>query len=395
MLRVPIEQTQPGMILAQPVASPDKLEHLLLKRGFELDEETITRLRELRVRTIWVRYPQLDVLDDLVDPAILEGKQKLYGALKKGFGEGFDGNLAKVNYQEYISHMVSLFGIMLSDHSSVSPFIAELQGQSDDIFSHGIRVASIALLLGMRLEAYVIRERAQLPPRLAAQLAQLGVGAVLHDIGKLALPEELRSFHLTAQDMGAQQWQDHTEVGPFLRKAGVDASGVQVILNHHQHFDGTGFPPRKAPPGERELLFPMAGNNIHIFCRLTAIADRFDSFRYLPDGQMAPAVVGLKRLQNPGYQKWFDPHVYNTFLEVVQPFCPGEQVTLNDGQVVAVKELNTTRPCRPVVQPINLDWAVQPDSEPPDDEPPGIDLAAQPSLHIAAVGEFPVERYLY
>ena len=74
MLRVPIEQARPGMILAQPVVSPEKLEHVLLKPAFELDAEAIVRLRKLRVWTLWVRYPQLDVLDDVLDPAILGAK---------------------------------------------------------------------------------------------------------------------------------------------------------------------------------------------------------------------------------------------------------------------------------------------------------------------------------
>lgn len=397
MLRVPIEQAQPGMILAQPVVSPDKLEHVLLKTTYKLDAEAIARLRQLKVRTIWVKYPQLDVLDELLDPALLEGKQALYGALKEGFSEAVEGGLAKVQYGEYVGMMTSLFSVMLNDHTGVSPFLTELQGKDDDVFAHGISVASVALMLGMRLEAYICRERSHLPPNLATQLAPLGIGCVLHDLGKLELPDELRRFHLAAQDLGPPEWQNHTEAGHQLLKAGLDPTAAQVVLNHHQHFDGSGFPFRKAAAGGAELAFPLTGHDIHIFCRIAAIANRFDDFRFLPDGTIAPPVVALKRLQNPGYQKWFDPVVYDTFLAIIPPFSPGDQLTLSDGQVVAVTAVNERLPCHPVVQAIDPALAVNPKDTNSDDDDalPITDLAGRPDIKIVAAGDFDVTRFLY
>ncbi len=49
MLRVPIEQAKPGMILARSIADPEKPDHTLLKGNFKLDNERIKRLRSLRL----------------------------------------------------------------------------------------------------------------------------------------------------------------------------------------------------------------------------------------------------------------------------------------------------------------------------------------------------------
>lgn len=395
MLRVPIEQAKPRMVLAQPIVSPDQLEHVLLKRGFQLEEESIRQLRRMKVRNIWVQYPSMDFLDKVLDPILLESKQALYGSLKEEFAEAVEGGLAKVQYGAYIRQMAELFNRMLNDTMGASPFITELQGRSNDVFSHGISVASLALLVGMGLEGYMMKQRPNVPPYLATDLAQLGVGCVLHDIGKLELPEELRGFHLTGQDMGTPEWQGHTEAGLELLKAGVDGTACQVVLNHHQHFDGSGFPVRKADAVGGEPTLALSGQDIHIFCRIATMADRFDSFRYLPDGRVAPPVVALKRLQNPAYQKWFDPEVYKVFLRVVPAFSPGDLITLSDSQLVAVVAINEAFPCRPVVQPVDPARAVEPEAEKSEQEPAQIDLAARTDLQITTVGDFDVTRFLY
>jgi HD-GYP domain-containing protein (c-di-GMP phosphodiesterase class II) len=223
------------------------------------------------------------------------------------------------------------------------------------------------------------------------------VGALLHDIGKLSLPEELRTFRLTAQDRGDPAWQQHTEAGRKMVKGGLDPTSSKIVLDHHQHFDGSGFPPRKAVPGLPDQIVPLQKKEIHIFCRIATLADRFENFRHLPDGRIAPTVVALKRIRNPGYAKWFDPVVFQAFLESVPPFVPGEQVLLSDGQNVVVTEINEKFPHRPVVKPIDLDLAAAPDKHnltEEQEEENDIDLAVRNDLNIAQVGDFDVTPYL-
>ena len=102
MLRVPIEQAQPGMVLARSVANPQNPRHTLLKTGCELDEDFVQRLKELRVYSIWVSYPNLDFLDEIIDPEVTRQQQELYSALKEQFSNSQEMSLAKVNYGDYI-----------------------------------------------------------------------------------------------------------------------------------------------------------------------------------------------------------------------------------------------------------------------------------------------------
>ena len=107
-----------------------------------------------------------------------------------------------------------------------------------------------------------------------------------------------------------------------------------------------------------------------------------------------PTVVALKRMQNPGYQRWFDPVIYDAFVQTVYPFTPGEQVTLNSGQAAVVVELNECDPCQPIVRPVDLKQTVDADASNTLDIP-DINLAVRNDLHIAQVGDFDVTPYLY
>jgi HD-GYP domain-containing protein (c-di-GMP phosphodiesterase class II) len=183
--------------------------------------------------------------------------------------------------------------------------------------------------------------------------------------------------------------------------AGLDPCAGQIVLNHHQHYDGSGFPARKSlHGGSLQPTLPLSGDEIHVFCRIVCVADRFDGFRHLPDGRVAPAVVGLKRMKNPGYIKWFDPMVYKAFVSAMPGFNLGEQVILNNGQIVVVTELNEGNPCRPRVRPLDMSKAqVVENSKDSKDEKeaqvPDIDLSLRQDLYIAKVGDFDVTPYLH
>ena len=398
MLRVLIDQAKPGMVLARSIRNPEKPQHVLLKAGYKLDEETISRLLSLRIYNIWVQYPNLNFLDEMLDPELTRQQQEMYGSLKKQFQTDQEIGLAKVQYSEYVNQMTNLFRRLLEQNNSSAIFISELHGEANDIFLHGVTTAYLGMLIGMRLESYLVQERPRLPIHLATDLTPLGVGCLLHDIGKMNLPEELRDFHLTGQDRGDPLWQSHTEAGFEMVQGGLDPTAAQVVINHHQHFDGSGFPPRKSLPGEADGLKPLKGEDIHIFCRIACIADRFEGFRHLPDGRTAPPVMSIKRMRNPGYKKWFDPQVVAAFVETVPPFAPGDQVVLNDGQTVVVTEFNPKYPCQPMVRPIDLSLAEDPDNKQKVEqtvEENDINLALHGNLNIAKVGDFEVTEYLF
>ncbi|MBI9016073.1 MAG: HD domain-containing protein [Phycisphaerae bacterium] len=397
MLRVSIEQARPGMVLAQSILDPNTDGHVLLKTGFELNEDYIKRLRILRVYSAWIHYPGLDFLDNVIDQKMVDKQQKLYGSLKEEFAQAQqDQGLSNINYGLFVDQLTALFSRMVSVNCESAHFIDELHGNNQDLFHHGTQVASLAMLIGMRLDSHIVRCRPNTPPSLASCLTPLGLGCLLHDVGKMGMTEEEINFKLTAQDRGSQHWQSHTEVGYTMIKGGLDPLAGQIVLNHHQHFDGSGFPKRNPVPGTKDPYFTLKGDDIHVFGRIATLADRFINFRHLPDGRVAPNIVALKRLNNPGYIKWFDPIVFKAFTDAMPAFGIGESVTLNNGQEAVVTQINAKAPCRPTVRPVDLDKAtgdIGPEGQQAQVE--DINLQYNSELSIAKVGDFDVSTYLF
>lgn len=395
MLRIPIEQVRVGMVLARSVYNPKKPLEALLKAGYQLDEQFIHRLRELRVGYLWVRYPNLDFLDKLLDPELTHQKQDLYGNLKEEFSQHQDIGSAKINYGSYVAKVKDLFSRLLDHHGKAAQFANDLQGHANDIFRHGATVAYLSLIMGIRLESYLVKERSHMNANAACDLTPLGLGCLLHDIGKLCLPAELQHFRMSAQNRGTPEWQTHTDLGFEMVQGQLDSASAQIILNHHQHFDGSGFPNRRSWIGTGEPDMALSGSQIHVFCRIATVANCFDTLRYAPDGIEMPTALALRRMKNPTYMKWFDPIVFEVFLESVPPYPLGEQVTLSDGRVCVVTEIPPKDPYHPIVRPIDLGNAVgEPGSisKNTDEENQEINLTIQPQLSIIKVGDFPLPQ---
>jgi hypothetical protein len=82
MLIVPLNEARSGMVLAAPVAHPDRPDQDLLKPGYVLADQVIERLRELHVPFIYVDYPALDCFDRHLEVYLTPARQALYGQIK-------------------------------------------------------------------------------------------------------------------------------------------------------------------------------------------------------------------------------------------------------------------------------------------------------------------------
>ena len=174
----------------------------------------------------------------------------------------------------------------------------------DDQPGHAAAVAMLAVLLGVRLEDYVMTQRSRLTPSHAKEVVNLAVAGMLHDIGKAKLPPDLRihnyNCHSPLDADEQRQWDAHARLSYNLVGRGVETSAATAILHHHQRFDGSA-----DPEGDPARL---AGDRIHIFARLLTAADLFDrvsncagrQLRRRPQrGSVAPASDKLRGLARP------------------------------------------------------------------------------------------------
>jgi HD-GYP domain-containing protein (c-di-GMP phosphodiesterase class II) len=174
---------------------------------------------------------------------------------------------------------------------------AALEARDRDTHGHSERVVSFSLRLGleMRLDA--------------EQTRSLEFGALLHDIGKLGIPDSIlrKPARLTEDEWTKMRL--HPLLGQrILRGIEFLEGAARVVAQHHEKWDGSGYPLR------------LRGEEIDQNARIFAVADAFDAITsdrvYRRGRSYAEAAVEIEA--NAGTQ--FDPEVVEVFRQVE----PGE-----------------------------------------------------------------------
>jgi putative nucleotidyltransferase with HDIG domain len=205
--------------------------------------------------------------------------------------------------------------------------LGQLKNKDQYTAEHALRVCIIALAFGRHLELG------------ADALNVLGVGALLHDIGKMKIPIEIlnKPGRLTPQENEAMKHHVPLGVEILEQSPGIPPAAIEVARNHHEHYDGTGY------------IGGINGEQIGLFGSIGAIVDCYDAItsdRAYHNG-MSP-FDALNRM----YQ-WrarnFHPELTEQFIQCMGVYPIGSIVELNDGNVGVVISVNRFRRLRPKV----------------------------------------------
>ena len=349
MLRVPIHQVRPGMVLAIPVSHPKARGQVLLKQSFTVDKSALRRLRQLGVRDIWIQYPNLEFINTFINPHIFDCQAKVHTQIAMAFDIAATGNCAKLDYAEYKNTIRALLDKLIDDPKAAI-FVQEMASINDSLLRHSSTVCILSLLMGLKMGGYLVKQRKRLTAEKATDVVNLGVGAMLHDIGTLALdPEVIERWNETGDDEDPE-YRRHVTRGYEMVQGKVDPTASVTVLHHHQRYDGTGYPQRRRYDG---TLGGIAGDKIHIFPRIVSAANIFDRLHHPVDGSgSVPTVCALNMLRHEPYRNWLDPMTFKALLAVVPPYPPGSLVKLSNGELAVVTDFTPSNPCRPCVRTI-------------------------------------------
>ena len=142
-----------------------------------------------------------------------------------------------------------------------------------ETFSHTNRVAGMSLVL---FNAWCDRHAIPMERRLR-EGDLLRTGAMLHDVGKVAIPDGIlkKPAPLTPDEYATMM--GHTSEGAALfsgHRTPFDRIAHDIVLHHHQRWNGRGYPPVAQPDG---TLSPLRGEQIPLNARIVAIADVYDA----------------------------------------------------------------------------------------------------------------------
>ena len=359
MLIVPLDEAREGMKLAAPVGHPDNPAQVLLRAGFVLEPAVLGRMRGMGVEFVYVEYPALAGLTQHLAVYLSPARQQVLKQVAASMEQAQKGTRPGISYEEYCTSTRELIGaLMLQGQNPI--YLEQMSRQGGDAVAHAAAVAHLSLLLGLKLDQYLIDQRSRLPAGRAKDVVNLGIAGMLHDLGKTQLPKALQAFGEpdAPQDAAARgDWECHAEIGYDLVRNEVEATVAATIYQHHQHFDGSGFPVLRsaAESGPRE---PLAGEKIHVFARIILCANLFDRL-VNPPGRGRRSSLEAHRLLASQYKGWCDLMVLKTLQAVAPPYPPGTRLKLSDGSSAIVTAIHPSQPLKPLVRRLDKDnWTL-------------------------------------
>ncbi|MGP1346920.1 MAG: HD-GYP domain-containing protein [Phycisphaerales bacterium] len=355
MLLCSTAELEPGMTVGASLLHPVRPEIELISSRTVLTSKMIQQLERIGIASVWVEFNGTEELDATVATGLTLSQQKVYTQLKKSFAVAARSTISTAQIQAFRQTVMSLVTETIAG-AAYAGLAYRLQTTDSPLFVHCSSVAYLSITIGHALQSYIVAERPRLNTRDAADLVPLGLGAMLHDIGKLALPEQHRSVHEcdSPSSLAIDGYADHTIRGyKVLSATNASASARQTVLMHHQRWDGTGWPDSDTI-GLRADARPLRGKNLHIFSRIVAAANVLDGMLNPRDADppRRHPCQALARIASREFDGWFDPMVRRTILQVIPPFAVGERVTLTDGRPAAVVAPNHEYPCLPIVRPL-------------------------------------------
>ena len=225
---------------------------------------------------------------------------------------------------------------------------------AEDAYVHSLNVTVLSTLLGRQLN-------------LDAEACHvLGLGALLHDIGKMEVPSKvlLKPPPLTRPEQ--QLLEMHTLFGLRMgEKLMLDDEVLRVIHEHHEYCDGSGYP--------RQLHEASIGRLSRIVC----ITNTFDNLCNPVDPRTALSPhEALARMYTPQWRVRFDEVALKAFIRCMGIYPPGSLVQLQDERYALVLGMHPTLPLKPTL--IVYDPSV------PKEEALIVNLEAEADLAIAS-----------
>ncbi|MBK6852533.1 MAG: DUF3391 domain-containing protein [Burkholderiales bacterium] len=191
---------------------------------------------------------------------------------------------------------------------------------------HAINVSVLALLLARHIGLDHDVQRA------------VALGALLHDIGKLALPDPLRTASSDQSALALRARRDHVLQGVRLGTGmGLEPGALRVIAQHHELQDGSGLPQG------------LSGAEITLPARIVALIDHYDRLCN-PVGASKPRTPHeAQSVLYAQLRSHFDPDLLAAFVKLMGVYPPGSVVQLSDGRHALVVAVHPAHPLRPSV----------------------------------------------
>ena len=159
---------------------------------------------------------------------------------------------------------------------------------------HSDRVAEYSVLIGKHMG---LSEE---------ELKTLRIGGLFHDIGKIGIPDAILLKEGKLDDNEYSEIKNHPSIGKhILSNASIFSNIIPIVYHHHEKYNGTGYPEQ------------LAGENIPLLARITAVADTFDAMTSKRSYRNAIPLEYVRAEIEKCSGTQFDPKIANIFLDIL------------------------------------------------------------------------------
>ncbi|AIQ12159.1 HD-GYP domain-containing protein [Paenibacillus durus] len=330
MRLVPISRLQEGMKLGRKIYNDEGL--VLLSDGVVLNSALISRLSKIDIGYVYIH----DALtEDVEIPNMLqdETRNQALKTIRTQFQEISSASDIKKGFYHLDKKFSKVMDSILDEMSGQEdPMIMlhDMHTTDNYLYTHSLNVCLYTLVLGIA-HGYS-----------RSDLTMLGLGSLLHDIGKTQIPVKILQKPGMLSDEEFRHMQAHTEIGFKILKEepNIPLLVAHCALQHHERINGSGYP--------RGLLGPQ----IHEYAKWIGVADSYDAMTssrvykkaMLPHQAVEALYVGSGTL--------YEQQQLEIFRDRVAIYPIGLNIKLSTGESAVVVKIDPSLPHRPVVRVI-------------------------------------------
>jgi putative nucleotidyltransferase with HDIG domain len=194
--------------------------------------------------------------------------------------------------------------------------IARLKAKDDYTYMHSVAVCALMISLSKQLG---LSEE---------QTREAGLAGLLHDIGKMAVSEDILSKPGKLTDAEFTSIKEHPAAGHriLLEAKGISEIALDVCLHHHEKIDGSGYP------------HGLSGDNISLFAKMGAVCDVYDAITSNRPYKQGWCPAESLRKMSEWSKGHFDDDIFQAFVRSVGIYPVGTLVKLESGRLGVVVE---------------------------------------------------------
>ena len=309
---VPTNCMREGMELAKTLYGRNS--ELLLNCGMVLDQNYINSIKRLKYPGVYINddlskdIEVVNVISDNLRNETISGIKKIYVMAEKSGSQIAKESDLTDQIGDIVEELLENKGMMVN--------MIDLKCFDNYTYSHSVNVAVFSIIVGIALGLK------------KEMLVRLGLGALMHDIGKVFIDKEIVNKPAALTNEEFAEMKKHLELGyQYVKeKYNLPALSCAAIIDHHEKYDGSGYPNGK----QKE--------DISLFGRIIAVSDVYDALTSeRPYREAMDPSESMEYIMS-GVDTLFDSEIVHIFMHKVAPYPIGMMVELSNNWSAIVVE---------------------------------------------------------